>query len=109
MGLVYARWKEGSMGNPKQCTGKQKWSCNDLILVLWPGKFPRTSCFSKIVKNECERLQMGAYGLTLVRIQYNKGDKSKLLISAYLQGVVKESYYGRGGQKGCVRAYNIPV
>ena len=38
------------------------------IWVLWPGKFPRTSCFGKIRKNMYESLQMGLYGLVWVRV-----------------------------------------
>ena len=100
MGLVCARWEEGSMRNPKQCTGKQKWLCNDLILTLWPGKFPRTSCFSKIVKNECVWVHMDLHGCGYSK---TRGVEPKIFGQCNFSGVVTESY-GRGGQKGCVRA-----
>ena len=42
---------QGAQEAQKQGKERQKWSCMTCLLPLWPGKFPRTSCFDKNKKN----------------------------------------------------------
>ena len=98
MGLACARWEEGGMRDPRQCTGKQKWLCNDLILTLWPGKFPRTSCFSKIVKNECVWVHMDLHGCGYSK---TRGVEPKIFGQCKLFRCGHGKLWSRGSERVC--------
>ena len=59
IGLVWVYWGEGSMGGTKTINVHTKMIVHALIWALWPGKFPRTSCFVMEVK---KIVQVGADG-----------------------------------------------
>ena len=49
---AWVRLDAGDMGGHKTRQTETKPFVHDMFVALWPGKFPRTSCFAKN-KNKC--------------------------------------------------------
>ena len=59
---------QGTWESQKQGTQAEFMVTQARICVLWPGKFPRTSCFCNFGKKWCEWVQIGAYWFGWLRI-----------------------------------------
>ena len=65
----WVRWGTGGMGDTETRQAGGIYVSNARNWVLWPGKFPRTSCFGRLVQkvarvhvHGCRSIFMGAIG-----------------------------------------------
>ena len=58
MGALGHRMHGGGMETRQE---EAKMNLQGIFQWLWPGKFPRTSCFCEFGKKWCEWVQMGIY------------------------------------------------
>ena len=74
----WVRWGAGGMGDTKTMYSETKTLVQSLIRALWPGKFPRTSCFTKQKQKWNGRLRMGKHGFAWMRWDvFALGDRKK--------------------------------
>ena len=64
-GFVWVRWGAGARVDTKTRQAETKMTVHDIVLALWPGKFPRTSCFLRSGVKSHKYTQMGSYGLRM--------------------------------------------
>ena len=64
-GFEWVRRGAGARGDTKTRQAETKIVVQDMFLILWPGKYPRTSCFfrSDVESHKCT--QMGSYELRM--------------------------------------------